>query len=160
MGIGLSSMYLISQMERTSKRTAKIPNSENLQIFSLVTGSSLVQLYGPHRATVDDDHLLQLHDTVGPLPRSITRRWDRYGLYFDVDGRQKRNTPVDEGYEVEFDDSRKPLRQRLLEMHPENMGEMELADLYAMLSKMLAYNAARRPGAEDLLKEVWIVARY
>jgi hypothetical protein len=158
MGIGLSGMYLISQMVRISRRTAKITNSENLQVFSLVTDSLLVQLDGLDSATMDDDHLLQLHDTVGPLPRSITHRWDRYGLYFDVDGRQKRNTPV--VYEVEFDHSRKPLRQRLLEMRPENMCETEVADLYTMLSKMLAYDPAGRPGAEELLKEVWIVARY
>jgi hypothetical protein len=69
-----------------------------------------------------------------------------------------RNTPV--RYEVEVDYSRKPLRQRLLESRPKNMGDVEVADLYVMLSKMLAYDPVQRPGAEELLKEVWMVARY
>lgn len=123
------------------------------QIFSLVTGSPLVQLDGLDAAT-DDDHLLQLHDTLGPLPPSITDRWDRYGLYFDAEGRQKRNTPIREGCDIEFDDLCKPLRERL-EVRPEDMSEVEAADLYVMLCKMLAYDSAQRPGAEELLKEVW-----
>ena len=117
-----------------------------------------MQLNGQDCATIDDDHLLQLHDTVGPLPRSITDRWDRHDLYFDAEGRQKRNTPV--GYEVEFDHSRKHLGQCLLKMHPEDMGEAEVADLYTMLRKMLVCKPARRPNAEKLLKEAWIVAGH
>lgn len=109
---------------------------------------------------MDDDQLLQLHDTLGPLPQSITDRWVRHSLYFDKEGRQKRNTPASEEYEVEFGEPLKPLRERLLEMRPDDMGEAEAEDLCKMLYKMLAYDPAQRPSAEELLKEVWIVAGH
>lgn len=75
-----------------------------------------------------------------------------------MDGHQKRNTPV--VYNKEFDDSHKPLRECLLEMRPENMSEAEVADLYVMLSKMLAYDSVQRPSAKELLKEAWMVTKY
>ena len=104
-----------------------------------------------------DDHLLQLHSLLGPLPSSIAELWPRYNQYFASDGHQIRNLPIgaDED-DIPFCQS---LGECLFENRPEDMDEGEAEELVMMLSKMLKYDPAERMEAGELLKEPWLDAK-
>lgn len=46
--------------------------------------------------TLDDVHLIQLTEVIGPLPEQIFRAWRRGSCYFDGDSRRTYNTEGDE----------------------------------------------------------------
>lgn len=49
--------------------------------------------------TLDDVHLIQLVEVLGPLPEQVFRAWRRGSCYFDADSRRTYNTEGDESLE-------------------------------------------------------------
>lgn len=57
-------------------------------IFEFLTGRPLftVDTVMSNIEEADDDHLLQMIDILGPLPKSLAERWPRWRTYFDESG--------------------------------------------------------------------------
>ena len=53
-------------------------------VYSLLTNTSLVELFDMgDRNYLDDDHILQMIELLGPLPADLKSAWLRYRNYFD-----------------------------------------------------------------------------
>ncbi|KAF8458760.1 kinase-like domain-containing protein [Kalaharituber pfeilii] len=126
-------------------------------VFSLVTRCELVRLgiWTHDTVALDDDHLLQLHDTLGPLPPSVTKCWSRHSLYFDSQGHQRRNTAINAGYNSEFVEW-KSMKERFMEFRLEDMSVEEALICLDMLEHMLAIEHENRSGAAELLRHPWL----
>ncbi|KAI1052516.1 hypothetical protein LB507_007565, partial [Fusarium sp. FIESC RH6] len=53
-------------------------------IFEVITNTRLFQIPDTNK---DDEHLLQLHERLGPLPEGLFSQWKRSELYFTPEGR-------------------------------------------------------------------------
>lgn len=69
--------------------------------FELLTGSTLfmVSKMFADGETLDDAHLIQLTEVIGPLPEQIFRAWRRGSCYFDASFRRTYNPEGDESLE-------------------------------------------------------------
>ncbi|KAF8466328.1 kinase-like domain-containing protein [Kalaharituber pfeilii] len=131
--------------------------SLGMMVFSLLTDNELMQLdfWIDDTVALDDDHLLQLHSVLGPLPPSVTKYWSRHSLYFDSQGCQRRNTAINAGYSCEFVEF-KNMKERLMESRPEGMSVEEALMCLDMLEHMLAIEPENRSGAAELLRHPWL----
>ncbi|KAF8460080.1 kinase-like domain-containing protein [Kalaharituber pfeilii] len=131
--------------------------SLGIMVFCLLANDELVQLGFWEHDTValDDDHLLQLHSVIGPLPLSVTRCWSRHSLYFDSQGCQRRNTAINAGYDCEFVEL-KNMKEWLMESRPKDMSVEEALICLDMLEHMLAIEPENRSGAAELLRHPWL----
>lgn len=70
----------------------------SLKCFELLTGSSLFMVSNmfAEGETLNDVHLIQLIEVIGPLPENLFRAWRRGSCYFDASSRRTHNTEGDE----------------------------------------------------------------
>ncbi|KAH6632835.1 kinase-like domain-containing protein [Chaetomium tenue] len=98
-------------------RNAQVPLGKGIDIwafgclvFELVTGRNLfVGLEGldGHEASdegINDEHLIQLSEVLGPLPAELASHWRRRGRYYDTDGKRLEATINHGGAGDESDD--------------------------------------------------------
>lgn len=66
--------------------------------FELLTGSNLFMISNMFAGgeTLDDVHLIQLTEVIGPLPEQLFRAWRRGSCYFDASSRRIYNPEGDE----------------------------------------------------------------
>ena len=57
-------------------------------LFELLTGLPLFQIppLNDSDELINDDHLIQLTDIIGPLPEGLLSRWTRASKYYDANG--------------------------------------------------------------------------
>lgn len=112
----------------------------------------------------DDDHLLQLHNILRPLPDSLMRAWPRASAWFDSEGNPVPQADMDEsgnGEKLEGEDRLgvyDTLEQRFAKAKPADIDDDEAAVVCKLIREMLAYDPAERPSAADLLKHPWFSA--
>lgn len=104
-------------------RNARVPLGKGIDmwafgclVFELVTGRAmfvgLEALDGCHEASdegINDEHLIQLSEVLGPLPAELASHWRRRDRYYDADGRWleatiKRGGAGDDGYGMDNHD--------------------------------------------------------
>ncbi|KAI7782402.1 serine/threonine-protein kinase SRPK3 [Diaporthe eres] len=73
-------------------------------VFELLTGSNLfmVSTMFAEGETLDDVHLIQLTEVLGPLPEQVFHAWRRVSCYFDANWRRSYNPEGDESLENDF----------------------------------------------------------
>jgi non-specific serine/threonine protein kinase len=99
----------------------------------------------------DDEHLLQLHERLGPLPDELFGQWSRSELYFTPE-RKMFNRKVKGVQEGEV--PRLYMEDLIDELRPDLSG-MESQQVKMLISWILRYDPARRPSAAELLRNPW-----
>ncbi|KAK3991129.1 kinase-like domain-containing protein [Cladorrhinum sp. PSN332] len=120
-------------------------------VFELVTGEPLFTL--GRSEWQDDEHLLDMHTSLGPLPDGLFRRWKTSSLYF---------TPERDLYNLEPGGAPKGL-ETLYEA--ESMEELfgtgvdldkeEARKITGLIRRILQYDPAKRPSPAELLRDPW-----
>ncbi|KAJ4141739.1 hypothetical protein NW768_000956 [Fusarium equiseti] len=112
-------------------------------IFELITETPLFQIPDVNQ---DDEHLLQLHERLGPLPNDLFSQWARSSLYFNSEGRMSNRGAV-EG-------SRGCMEDLVDELRPDLSG-MEAQQVKMLISWILRYDVDKRPSAIEILRNPW-----
>lgn len=97
----------------------------------------------------DDDYLLQLNDILRPLPDSMVKLWPRFSKWYTPDRKRLQPYGDEEPYihdsiEIMFANNKSP-----------EIGDEEAAILVPLMRRILEYDPAQRPTAEELLKHPW-----
>ncbi|KAI0883989.1 kinase-like domain-containing protein [Annulohypoxylon maeteangense] len=156
-------------------------------LFELLTGSSLfcVSPLGGDKLdeSINDEHLIQFFDLLGPLPETLFSRWRRRWEYFDQEG--KRLYPVnhaDEGSDDldmadtasddaetselgSFDSTETAflapafgydaLEKRFRDKKTNDIDEKEETQLLQLMHWVLQYDPAQRPSPTEILEHPW-----
>ncbi|KAI0431618.1 serine/threonine-protein kinase SRPK3 [Xylaria sp. FL1042] len=129
-------------------------------MFALLTDRPLFGVFnygGRPRDVIDDDHLIQLTEVIGTLPRHMRDAWPRYTSYFGSDGERLNATPED------FDDSEimriwkaknPPARGR---SPPTALPSLEerARKLTSLLREIFQVESSKRPSVVQLLERPW-----
>lgn len=130
-------------------------------IFEFVAGQPLFLTPGyPDEEEDDDNHLLQLHDILGPLPDHLYSRWMRSSRYFDANGVQFNSylEEMPQGTDL-LDVKGLPLEQFFDSLKPEEMTDDEANDVKSLLRQILQYDASKRPTTKEILQNPWFNGR-
>jgi len=127
-------------------------------LYELLTGNVLFQVSGltdiPQEEN-DDDHLLQMIDTLGQPPPEIFARWSRHAKYFDKNLKLIRSDVSLSDF-TGGDPFRGPsLEEAFEESRPEGMDAEECAHVLGLLRKTLQYQPDLRPSTAGLLDDEW-----
>ncbi|KAG8622769.1 hypothetical protein KVT40_009280 [Elsinoe batatas] len=133
-------------------------------LFEVFTGQPLFSLLDVNferidndafAETQDDDHLLQMTSTLGPLPPAMFEKWPRRMRYFDADLKLVR-TDVGKSQEPQGPVYvGKTLEQRFRKSRPPSMTAEEADAIVEVLRSALQYDPALRPSATKLLSLGW-----
>jgi len=123
-------------------------------MFEFLTGRSLFALMmlghdQEEQDETDDDHLLQLNDILRPLLESMIKLWPRFSKWYTPDRKRLQPYGDEEPYifdtiEVLFAKNKSP-----------EIDEDEAAIVVPLMRRILEYDPAQRPTAEELLKHPW-----
>ena len=105
----------------------------------------------------DDDHILQLADTLGPLPPDFLARYPRSRIYFNEQGETTRHHigNLVEGQDPNDIEALPPLEAFLDQEKAADLSEDEALVIKKLLRLILQFDSARRPSASELLKHPW-----
>lgn len=98
----------------------------------------------------DDDHLLQMTDFLGPLPKFLTSRWSRSSKYFR-DGELFNSMISGPPGIIRFG----PVENLFKQRKSSEIAEKEECLVLDLLRYVLRYEPKERPSAEDILKHTW-----
>ena len=126
-------------------------------IFEFITGEPLFLAPGYGNDDKDNDnHLLQLGDILGQIPDHLYRYWSRSSRYFNAN-REQFNS-----YLGEVSPETDPLAARGVSLElffdrvkPADMGKAETVTVISLLRRILRYNIAERPTANEILQDPW-----
>lgn len=134
-------------------------------LFELLTGNTLFYIWKSiHEQENIDDHMLHLVDALGPPPITIAAHWPRRNLYFDQEGQQikftvvtESNVTAEEYSDSDSEDSEtdQTLRGRFTAEKMDGISQEEATMIINLLSKVLVYEASKRPTARELLDHPW-----
>ncbi|KAF5234764.1 hypothetical protein FANTH_11953 [Fusarium anthophilum] len=129
-------------------------------LFEMITGRPIFYIFGggKHDTSLDDEHLLEIVEKLGPLPEELFRHWKTSSLYYNEDGKIY-NWMIDgvpEGEDpVTTDPSElEPMEKAFDEKCPE-MAEEEAQEVKELIRWILQYDPAKRPSAEEILRHPW-----
>ena len=119
-----------------------------------------IQSLDPDSRDVNDDHMLQLTDILGPMPQNLRSQWRRSPIYFDDNGEIIKHHigPLPEdctAEEIRADATIPPLRQYFDELKPAEMSASEAEDVKDLLAWILQYDVSKRPSLSDLVQHKW-----
>ncbi|KAF2769434.1 serine protein kinase [Teratosphaeria nubilosa] len=130
-------------------------------IYEFLTGQLLFQISGLSfipRECNDDDHLLQMIDTLGQMTPEVFSKWPRRGKYFDEHLQLIRSdvglSEVAKGELVKGPNLEEAFRQAM----PDGMGDEEATQVLALLRRILQYEPSLRPSTSELLENAWFQA--
>jgi serine/threonine protein kinase len=134
-------------------------------VFELLTGRVLFGIYswGPtDQQEIDDDHLLQMTNILGPLPEHLYNLWTSSSKYFRADRTQYNSyledlSKLPEGTDL-LDGKYEPLAEYFESLKPEGMTDGEAERLVALLRRILQYQPEQRPTASDILNDPWFAS--
>jgi serine/threonine protein kinase len=140
-------------------------------MFALLTDCPLFEVFGFGRSpdVINDDHLIELSEIIGPLPCHMRNAWSRYSLYFGPNRERLDARPSD------FDDSEmgrtlkahRPagglgpptlfpsLEDKFFQYKPNDMNDEEARELASLLRNILQIEPSQRPSAAQLLEKQW-----
>lgn len=119
--------------------------------YEFLTGTPLFPIGGQNTPNRDDDHLLRMTDTLGPLPQSLTARWPRSSRYFRLNG-DLFNTMISGPPGINRFGS---LETRFGEQKSDEMADDEARLVMDLLRSVLRYEPGERPSAEQVLRHTW-----
>lgn len=130
-------------------------------VYELITNTQLFPV-APYdegqEMEENDDHLLALNDILGDLSSDIMAIWPRSDSWFGPN-RERLNPraelPADDDLfnpELHVDDS---LETLFGQNKPDDVDEAESALIIALIRRILNYDPALRPTAEELLEDPW-----
>ncbi|KAF5665598.1 CMGC SRPK kinase [Fusarium circinatum] len=129
-------------------------------VFELITGRPIFYVFGggERDTSLDDEHLLEVVEKLGPLPEELFSHWKTSSLYYNEDG-EIYNWIIDgftEGEDpVTTDPSElEPMEKAFDEKCPE-MAEEEAQEVKELIRWTLQYDPAKRPSAEEILGHPW-----
>lgn len=147
-------------------------------VFELLTGTQLfsVDEFSSNEEKIENNHLLQLCDTLGPLPPDLMTQWKNASKFFDSSsGKQIRSwlgekmpelsdkiprTPEDQAKIARLKEDPSalkdpPLAERFMARKPADMSISEAAEVIALIHTILRYNPEDRPTTAALLEHPW-----
>jgi len=145
----------------TGSSASAFPLTTALDIWSIgclayefLAGTPLFLVLGgaPNSDDCNDDHLLQMHTALGPLPIHILSQWLTMHRYFNDDG-VLYNTMMQGPkaiYQVQT------LEDAFKENRPEDMGDVEAESVLDLIRSALTYQLEKRPSAEQMLQHAWL----
>jgi serine/threonine protein kinase len=127
-------------------------------LYEILTGNVLFQVSGltdiPQEEN-DDDHLLQMIDTLGQPPSEIFAKWPRRAKYFDEDLKLIRSD-VSSSDVTDGEPFQGPsLEEAFEESCPDGMEAEERAHVLTLLRSLLQYQPDLRPSTAKLLHHEW-----
>ncbi|KAF5596713.1 CMGC SRPK kinase [Fusarium pseudocircinatum] len=150
-------------------------------IFEMVIGRPLFvaiqALEGQdYDETSNDEHLIQLWEVIGPLPKPMREEWRRAGQYFDPSGNRLEVKPHEDNYvggdeDVESGDgtdkeSDDPplayldhfpsLEDQFMAEKPGGIDEAEARGILELLRWIFQYDPTHRPSTSDLVNHPWL----
>jgi serine/threonine protein kinase len=137
-------------------------------VFEMLCGTMLYQLWSRKNPDItDDEHILMLIDTVGPLPERFYNRWTRSSKYFTPEGVQYNryvdnpDQPIYPDYLPELMGGKMELVEDLfIELKPKSFSSEEATLVKALIRRTLQYDPAKRPTASELLQDPWFTTEF
>lgn len=122
-------------------------------MFELVTGQPLFCV--PRSSEETDDYLLALHARLGVLPEDLFKHWKNSAQYFTADRKlyNCRLGGVSEGEEPLLIEDYS--MEQMFDMASPEIGQAEAEQIKTLVRKILQYNPAKRPSAEEILMDPW-----
>ncbi|KAF4503417.1 CMGC SRPK kinase [Fusarium agapanthi] len=150
-------------------------------VFEMIVGRPLFvaiqSLEGEdYDETSNDEHLIQLWEVIGPLPKPLLEKWRRADQYFDTSGNRLEVKPQEDDY-VSGDEDMKSgdgtdeesdgpplaylghflsLEDQFMAEMPGNIGEAEAKEILELLRRMFQYDPVDRPSTSDLINHPWL----
>ncbi|KAG9505115.1 hypothetical protein J7337_002081 [Fusarium musae] len=128
-------------------------------VFELFAGRPLFYVFGGSAeddpSLLDDEYLLEIVDSLGPLPDELYSHWKTSSRYYTQD-RTKYNCMiggVPEGEEPLMLEQCS-MEQAFHEKSPE-LTEEEAQEVKTLVRWILQYDPAKRPSAEEILRHPW-----
>ncbi|OBT82864.1 hypothetical protein VE02_08567 [Pseudogymnoascus sp. 03VT05] len=125
-------------------------------IFELVTGQPLFFVpWSEDKSRENDDHLLSLTSALGPLAEDLFSHWTSSSLYFTPERKlfNCRIGGVPEGKKPLMVEQT-PLEELFDEASPD-ISKEESDTVKALIRRILQYDPAKRPSAEEILLDPW-----
>ncbi|KAI9150682.1 putative Serine protein kinase [Paramyrothecium foliicola] len=122
-------------------------------LFEIITGSPLFCI--PDLEGRDDDHLLALIATLGPLPDDLFKLWANSSLYF---------TPERKLFNCQIggvSSGEEPLlveqltMEELFDQAAPEISEEEAKEIKQLIRRILTYDPMERPTAAEILSDPW-----
>jgi serine/threonine protein kinase len=118
---------------------------------------------------IDDDHLIQLIEIIGPLPVNLLSQWQRVHLHFTETGERRpaHGNPINElvkkmmGLRGDAEIPTSPpqpypsLRDIIRENKPDDLDPDDADQMLQLLQWILRHEPSRRPTAVELLRHQW-----
>ena len=123
-------------------------------VYEFLTGRPLfpvANVGGQNLDSCDDDHLLQMTDVLGPLPKHLISRWSRSSKYFNDNG-ELINTMINGPPGI---NRFGPLEKIFRQNKSDEISEEEEGLVLDLLRYVLRYEPKERPLADDILKHPW-----
>ena len=138
-------------------------------MFEMLTNNSLFELFtfSGQNDVIDDDRLIQLSETVGPLPKDMREKWPRYSLHFSPNGERLAVNPLasdqsqigraiwSKSSNPEPPESFPPLEHKFHEYKPTDINDMEATEIASLLRDIFQIDVVKRPSAAQLLGRSW-----
>lgn len=110
---------------------------------------------------MNDDHLLQLSDILGPIPGFLRSQWPRADVYFNAEGEKIKNYIGDlpEGHldPEELQPEGVVLEERFEREKPAEIRPEEAKEITALLRWILQYDESERPSTTEILRHPWFL---
>ncbi|KAM0242289.1 hypothetical protein ACHAP5_007229 [Fusarium lateritium] len=114
----------------------------------------------------NDEHLVQLWDVIGPLPKSLREKWRRADQYFsstgerlqgtdDLDDEPPSPTQSDEDLPLACVGNFQSLEDQFRAEKPGTIDETEEKEILQLLRWAFQYDPAQRPTTKDILHHPW-----
>ncbi|KAH6637562.1 kinase-like domain-containing protein [Boeremia exigua] len=144
--IGLRAPELILKRDFNNKIDAW---SFGCLMYEVLASEPLFALMGTgsDEDIADDDHFVQLHEIIRPLPESIMRDWKGASKWYGPDGECLSPHGSSKPYST--------LEERFAKRKHPDIGDDEAATICQIIREALAYDPAERPTVEDLLGHAW-----
>ncbi|KAF5568046.1 CMGC SRPK kinase [Fusarium phyllophilum] len=150
-------------------------------VFEMITGRPLFvaiqSLEGEdYDETSNDEHLIQLWEVIGPLPKPLLENWRRADQYFDTSGNRLEVKPQEDDYvsgdeDMESGDGTDEesdgpplaylghflsLEDQFMAEKPGDIDEVEAKEILDLLRSIFQYDPAHRPSTSDLINHPWL----
>lgn len=126
----------------------------------MIAGRPIFYIWGPPKydTSLDDEHLLEVIEKLGPLPEELFSHWKTSALYYTKDGKMY-NWFIDgvtEGEDpVTPDPSEFETMEEAFDKECPEMAEEEAQEVKKLIRWILQYDPAKRPSAEEILRHPW-----
>ncbi|KAF5673688.1 CMGC SRPK kinase [Fusarium circinatum] len=150
-------------------------------VFEMITGRPLFvaiqSLEGEdYDETSNDEHLIQLWEVIGPLPKPLLEKWRRADQYLDTSGKRLEVKPQEDDYvsgdeDMESGDGTDEesygpplaylgeflsLEGQLMAERPGDIDEAEVKEILELLRWIFQYDPVDRPSTSDLINHPWL----